>query len=994
MKKNVILWGMAILCLSGIVLAGCVKSSSSTIPSSESSGTSVSKSTASSEAMSLSLDQNELALTLFGKATIAATVLHGEGTIVWASSDETIATVKDGEVTAKAVGSATITASIASLKANCHVTVSLGGQVPVISLSYESVELIRGKSISVKASVNFNKTPVENLTYTWTSSAKAIASTDSTSDTAEINAGAIGNATITVATSFAGTALQADLAVTVKEDVSFEFDNIALSEDHYQVNLISFVPTSYSGTLTSTFTPQAKVSENGAPVASPNVAYALKEGSSDGVVTVSDGVFSAAGVGTTIYQATYTSTSGIAYPLDITFVVTGNEITLDTPYCFDLHENKASFKDEAMQGSVRKVSIEKTEVPFETKDGTITLTSLANLSFGENKTMVVETSMATYTFDHLTLASMIISNKEELDLLASVSKAAYSKTAYPSTESGWGGYFLFDSDIDYNGTFTPFCGTAEGPSYWGQGFHGFVNGQGHFIRGLTSASPGGIFGVTGLSCVIENLGFVDAKMTSHGGFLTQNCYGTLKNIYFNGKVTADPNGFVGVFCSEYLSPSAMNNCVAELGAGGSYGWGTVAGCGYITSAGTIADSYVIASDANLRFTYTDKEDASAKALASSTANALYPDRAAFIAAKSTLTSFDTTYWDSTSGFPIFRSCASVIKEQATLKGNLVFDLSNGKGVIPTTSYVGTPNAVSVVGISCPFAVISGNLEIDISALTSFGEGKTIEITTDLGTYQSNSLILASEVIVDKAGLDAMGALAKTLFSKDAYPAAESGWGGYFVLGADIDYSGTFLPFAGNAEGATYWGTGFHGTFNGLGHIIKNLKIASPSGIFGYASIYSVIKNVAFTGADLAFHGGYLTQVAYGLIQNVYINGTVSAGADGFTGLLCAEFQAGAIVKQTILELTAAPVLGWGSVCGFGYVQGTGTIADVYAITNGASCRFTYTEKTDTDIAAFATNANANVYLTREAMAASSLNYGAFDATYWDLSGTTPTYRGA
>ena len=78
-------------------------------------------------ATSLSLDKNSLNLFIGDTETIAATVLPENTTdqLTWSSSDEAIATVQDGVVTAVAAGTATITATAGEKTADCVVTVVL-----------------------------------------------------------------------------------------------------------------------------------------------------------------------------------------------------------------------------------------------------------------------------------------------------------------------------------------------------------------------------------------------------------------------------------------------------------------------------------------------------------------------------------------------------------------------------------------------------------------------------------------------------------------------------------------------------------------------------------------------------------------------------------------------------------------------------------------------------------------------------------------------------
>ncbi len=91
---------------------------------------------------SISLDKSELSLLVGGKGTLNATVLPDNATdktVTWTSSDEKIATVANGEVTAIAAGSATITAKAGSFEAKCEVTVAVVPEVTGISVAIQDL---------------------------------------------------------------------------------------------------------------------------------------------------------------------------------------------------------------------------------------------------------------------------------------------------------------------------------------------------------------------------------------------------------------------------------------------------------------------------------------------------------------------------------------------------------------------------------------------------------------------------------------------------------------------------------------------------------------------------------------------------------------------------------------------------------------------------------------------------------------------------------------
>ncbi len=114
----------------------------------------------------------------------------------------------------------------------------------------------------------------------------------------------------------------------------------------------------------------------------------------------------------------------------------------------------------------------------------------------------------------------------------------------------------------------------------------------------------------------------------------------------------------------------------------------------------------------------------------------------------------------------------------------------------------------------------------------------------------------------------------------ALQAINGGLGGKYALGADIDAAsfGNFTPIGD--------GGSFSGTFDGLGHVIRNLVIDQPGmtcvGLFGFAESGSVIRNVGLEGGSVkggAYAGG-LVGYNVGSISNSYATGSVSVSASG------------------------------------------------------------------------------------------------------------------
>ena len=148
---------------------------------------------------SVTLDKTDLTLDVNGTAKLNATVKPDDATtktVTWKSDNEGVAIVDNsGNVTAKAAGTATITATVDGKSASCKVTVN--GQtttVPVqsVGLNQTTLELIAGKEATLTATVKPDD--ATNKTVTWSSNNETVATVD---NNGKVTAKAAGEAIIT-----------------------------------------------------------------------------------------------------------------------------------------------------------------------------------------------------------------------------------------------------------------------------------------------------------------------------------------------------------------------------------------------------------------------------------------------------------------------------------------------------------------------------------------------------------------------------------------------------------------------------------------------------------------------------------------------------------------------------------------------------------------------------------------------------------------------------
>ena len=141
--------------------------------------------------------------------------------IKWSSSNNNVAKISNGKVTAGSVGTATITAQITykdkTYKSTCNVTVA----EPSISVSSSSgtITFAERDSDRQTATLTANVTP-DGGKVTWESSNSSVAPVSGNGKTATVKAMAEGTATITATYSIAGTTVKDQCTITVQKAAS------------------------------------------------------------------------------------------------------------------------------------------------------------------------------------------------------------------------------------------------------------------------------------------------------------------------------------------------------------------------------------------------------------------------------------------------------------------------------------------------------------------------------------------------------------------------------------------------------------------------------------------------------------------------------------------------------------------------------------------------------------------------------------------------------
>lgn len=147
---------------------------------------------------SITLSSTNVSLEVGEELTLQATFTPAEaevGTVVWASSDDNVASVsQEGKISALTPGETTISVATGDVKAECEVTVTKKIiNVETITLSATNVTMAPGDETVLQAT--FTPEDADLSSVVWSSSAEGVATV---SQEGRVNAIAEGQATITV----------------------------------------------------------------------------------------------------------------------------------------------------------------------------------------------------------------------------------------------------------------------------------------------------------------------------------------------------------------------------------------------------------------------------------------------------------------------------------------------------------------------------------------------------------------------------------------------------------------------------------------------------------------------------------------------------------------------------------------------------------------------------------------------------------------------------
>ena len=379
---------------------------------------------------SVSLDRTSAELTEGDELTLTATVNPDNATdksVIWTTSDASVASVENGKVTALKAGTATITVTTADggKTATCDVTVkSKVINVTSVSLDRTSAELTEGEELTLTATVNPDNATDKSVT--WTTSDASVASVEN----GKVTALKAGTATITVTT--------ADSGKTATCDVTVKAAYVAVTSVTLDKTAVEII-AGHDLTLTATVNPDNATDKSVTWTTSDASVASVENGKVTGLTTgtATITVTTTDGSMTAVCEVTVTEQPVVTLKQTAAEMTVGEEITLAASVTIDGTELQWSSSDATVasvtDGKVTALKAGTATITVTTADGgsSASCEVTVNAFTGEVTGVTIDKSSAVLKIgDTLTLTAVITpSNATDTNVTWTSSDATVASVA-------------------------------------------------------------------------------------------------------------------------------------------------------------------------------------------------------------------------------------------------------------------------------------------------------------------------------------------------------------------------------------------------------------------------------------------------------------------------------------------------------------------------------------------------------------------------------------
>ena len=615
--------------------------------------------------------------------TLTAKVSGSDESVVWSSSDNSVATVNEnGLVYGVKQGTAEITAKAGNASAKCAVTVKKTINVPVVKFTDEITVEKSGVFVG-ELKVLFNGEDVtDESEIVWSLAPDALGGVcDVAGDGKKVTFSGkeLGETEFFVAVTAKDLFVNKSVKVKVVESVISVVPTgkaVNSGYDGYTVNLCTAELDGKSTSTNLSFT----VYEGSKVVKNAEIVWDTESEFYNPEVATIDGTngnytVTKAAVGKTRLDGTYLSSDNKSIKVYVNVVVEKATINLsdhavievenlkeiDVPSEISENVNAVMLGDKNILSSINggKMSFDKSKLPVKAAELGKKQLTVSTENYNYNMTADVYT--------------LIVSDKSEFDLM----RESARRNGDVEHTGVLDGYYLLDNDVEYNGAFTSMTDTGEiwavnnalkGGTWHNAakyGFKGVFDGCGYNVNGLTvkpisSSQSGGIIGYMHNDGVFKNASFTNAVVYENNGFICSIGGGLIENVSVsfaqlgsggaNRELDSNSPRRMGAFFPYIgLDSSTVKNCVVNaIGAKIYYEQSSASGLSNIrlgSGANKVENLIVLCDGA-----YADKILTVSGATNTAKSFGELASDAGCIAATD---EFDRNYWTVINGVPLF-----------------------------------------------------------------------------------------------------------------------------------------------------------------------------------------------------------------------------------------------------------------------------------------------------------------------------------------------------
>lgn len=543
-------------------------------------------------------------------------------------------------------------------------------------------------------------------------------------------------------------------------------------------------------------------------------------------------------------------------------------------------------------------------------------------------------------------------------------------TRSPGAIPLWDGYFVLNNDIDFSGRYdspadsVEIWSLEENGTSWENGmlygFRGVFDGKGHNIKGMRideSGQSGGLFGVLQAEGAIRNVSFTDASVARSSGFLCSAGAGHIENVYvryssLGGGTRQGRRRYGSCFVIQAERTASLKNAFFDAAE---------------ASVSDASESLLLGLGEGYENENVYGVSPNPDVVGSSPVAGIYPNYEALMAQN---IHFAGDVWGNYNGLPLFQNLYQSAKEEDIAFSHVPEVLpANSNCLVQVSGHylsLGLKEAIAGVSLSDGLLSLSpavpAGATIRLKATSLLNEEKSAEASISVSSFEEiDKTGEEGYVLLDLAhknmdpngvsglpnvspsgfldpsrrfvswdelssGSESIGVIANgkiywvnalvvdsILSSPDELSALSYQAGGrtvidgYYLLGQDLDASGTDLTNAGYSWNRQQ---GFVGVFDGRGHRIQGLTLAGQ-GLFGTIGAGAHIQNATFTDLHLGPNQSYVFAKAIKEAELRNLSFTLADADSGreVGGMLAQVISQGTSLIDVTID-TGSAYVGW------------------------------------------------------------------------------------